>query len=293
MLAFLEEAAGNVPRALEGLERPAGEEDAAAVLDERACRRLRARVGDEPAGRALERAGPPCSASGSADTTATASARPRRPQYDRAEVRSRHRLRALPGRAVLGASGREAEGDRAADAAGGGPARPRGRARGRFDAERFYIVLSGLFAVSQQDLGPRRVLQPGDYFGEVALAMKMPRTASVRALTPAVVASCDQAAFDELLRPLFAETSAELVHGVRAAAEDEHVPVQGDRGRVRERRGSRPAFDGREPAGRSRGSATSRRRRAAGASRAARGRRAPRAGQRRDCATCRSAGSTA
>ncbi len=72
-------------------------------------------------------------------------------------------------------------------------------------AERFYIVLSGLFAVSQQDLGPRRVLQPGDYFGEVGLTMKVPRTASVRALTPAVVASCDQAAFDELLRPLFAE----------------------------------------------------------------------------------------
>lgn len=72
-------------------------------------------------------------------------------------------------------------------------------------AERFYIVLSGLFAVSQQDLGPRRVLQPGDYFGEVGLAMKVPRTASVRALTPAVVASCDQAAFDELLRPLFAD----------------------------------------------------------------------------------------
>jgi CRP-like cAMP-binding protein len=72
-------------------------------------------------------------------------------------------------------------------------------------AERFYIVLSGLFAVSQQDLGPRRVLQPGDYFGEVGLAMKVPRTASVRALTPAVVASCDQAAFDELLRPLFSD----------------------------------------------------------------------------------------
>jgi ATP-binding cassette, subfamily B, bacterial len=71
--------------------------------------------------------------------------------------------------------------------------------------ERFYIVLSGLFAVSQEDLGPRRVLQPGDYFGEVALAMNVPRTASVRALTPAVVASCDRAAFDELLRPLFSE----------------------------------------------------------------------------------------
>jgi CRP-like cAMP-binding protein len=49
------------------------------------------------------------------------------------------------------------------------------------------------------------VLQPGGYFGEVGLAMNVPRTASVRALTAAVVASCDRATFDELLRPLFAE----------------------------------------------------------------------------------------
>jgi ATP-binding cassette, subfamily B, bacterial len=84
---------------------------------------------------------------------------------------------------------------------------PPGRAvvREGDDAKRFYVVVSGLFAVSQEDLGPRRVLRPGDYFGEVGLAMQVPRTASVRALTPAVVASCDQAAFDELLRPLFAE----------------------------------------------------------------------------------------
>jgi len=83
---------------------------------------------------------------------------------------------------------------------------PPGRAvvREGESGERFYIVLSGLFAVSQEELGPRRVLQPGDYFGEVALAMNVPRTASVRALTPAVVASCDRAAFDELVRPLFA-----------------------------------------------------------------------------------------
>jgi ATP-binding cassette, subfamily B, bacterial len=73
------------------------------------------------------------------------------------------------------------------------------------DGERFYVVLSGLFAVSQESLGARRVLRPGDYFGEVALAMNVPRTASVRALTPAVVASCDQATFDEFIRPLFAE----------------------------------------------------------------------------------------
>ena len=71
--------------------------------------------------------------------------------------------------------------------------------------DRFYVVLSGMLNVSQQGLGERRVLRPGDAFGEVALAMGIPRTASVRAVTPAVVASCDQATFDELLRPLFAD----------------------------------------------------------------------------------------
>ena len=73
------------------------------------------------------------------------------------------------------------------------------------EGERFYVVLSGLLSVSQQDRGQRRVLRPGDYFGEVALAMDIPRTATVRAMTPSVVASCDRAAFDELIRPLFAE----------------------------------------------------------------------------------------
>lgn len=71
--------------------------------------------------------------------------------------------------------------------------------------DRFYVVLSGLFTVSQRELGPRRVLRPGDYFGEVALAMGIPRTMEVRALAPATVASCDAATFDEFIRPLFAE----------------------------------------------------------------------------------------
>ena len=70
---------------------------------------------------------------------------------------------------------------------------------------RFYVVLSGMLAVSQADLGARRVLRPGDYFGEVAPAMGVPRTASVRALTAVTLASCDQAAFDELVRPLFSD----------------------------------------------------------------------------------------
>jgi ATP-binding cassette, subfamily B, bacterial len=71
--------------------------------------------------------------------------------------------------------------------------------------DRFYVVLSGLLNVTQEGRGERRVLRPGDTFGEVALAMRIPRTASVRAVTPAVVASCDSATFDDLLRPLFAD----------------------------------------------------------------------------------------
>jgi CRP-like cAMP-binding protein len=71
--------------------------------------------------------------------------------------------------------------------------------------DRFYVVLSGMLSVSQQSRGAQSVLRPGDYFGEVALAMQMPRTASVRTLTPATVASCDLETFNEFVRPLFAD----------------------------------------------------------------------------------------
>ena len=50
--------------------------------------------------------------------------------------------------------------------------------------ERFYVVLSGMLEVTQAGRGQRTMLKPGDYFGEVALAMDIPRTASVRAVTP-------------------------------------------------------------------------------------------------------------
>jgi len=71
--------------------------------------------------------------------------------------------------------------------------------------DRFYVLFSGMLSVSQATLGNRNVLRPGDYFGEVALAMDVPRTATVAAITPAVVASCDRETFDEFLRPLFAD----------------------------------------------------------------------------------------
>jgi ATP-binding cassette, subfamily B, bacterial len=73
------------------------------------------------------------------------------------------------------------------------------------DGDRFYVVLSGMLTVTQASRGPQSILRPGDYFGEVALAMHMPRTASVRALTPATVASCDLETFNAYVRPLFAD----------------------------------------------------------------------------------------
>jgi ATP-binding cassette, subfamily B, bacterial len=75
--------------------------------------------------------------------------------------------------------------------------------------DRFYVVLSGVLAASRYGgLGASGVLHPGAYFGEVSLAMGVPRTASVRAMTPCVIASCDKATFDEFIRPLFADDDA-------------------------------------------------------------------------------------
>jgi CRP-like cAMP-binding protein len=73
------------------------------------------------------------------------------------------------------------------------------------EGDRFYVLLSGLAGVSQQTRGARAMIRPGDWFGEVALAMGVPRTATVTTMTPCIVASCDRATFDELLRPLFAD----------------------------------------------------------------------------------------
>jgi CRP-like cAMP-binding protein len=71
--------------------------------------------------------------------------------------------------------------------------------------DRFFVLLSGVAGVSQTALGERRILRAGEFFGEVALTMHVPRTATVTAMTPCVVASCDEATFVELVRPLFAD----------------------------------------------------------------------------------------
>ena len=73
------------------------------------------------------------------------------------------------------------------------------------EGDRFYVVLHGLLSVTQDERGFRGVLKPGDYFGEVALAMGVPRTASVSPMTAVTLASCDRETFDEFIRPLFAD----------------------------------------------------------------------------------------
>lgn len=74
--------------------------------------------------------------------------------------------------------------------------------------DRFFVLLSGVATVSQSSRGERGVLRAGEFFGEVALAMHVPRTATVTTMTPCVVASCDAATFDELVRPIFADDGA-------------------------------------------------------------------------------------
>ena len=71
--------------------------------------------------------------------------------------------------------------------------------------DRFYVLVSGVATVSQTSIGARRILRAGEYFGEVAPTMHVSRTATVIAMTPCVVASCDAATFDELVRPLFVD----------------------------------------------------------------------------------------
>ena len=71
--------------------------------------------------------------------------------------------------------------------------------------DRFFVLISGIAAVTQAGRGARSLLRPGEAFGEVAAAMGTARTATVTTLTQCTVASCDQATFDELVRPVLAD----------------------------------------------------------------------------------------
>jgi CRP-like cAMP-binding protein len=71
--------------------------------------------------------------------------------------------------------------------------------------DRFYVVLSGMLSVTQSSRGLRGTINPGDYFGEVAVALDIPRTATIASITPVTLASCDRETYEEFIRPLFAD----------------------------------------------------------------------------------------
>ena len=62
--------------------------------------------------------------------------------------------------------------------------------------DRFYVIADGRAAVEVGD-EPVRTIEPGDFFGEIALLRDVPRTASVRALTALRLYALDPDTFVE------------------------------------------------------------------------------------------------
>jgi CRP-like cAMP-binding protein len=70
------------------------------------------------------------------------------------------------------------------------------------EGDSFYAVSSGRFdIVADGEL--KQTIGPGAYFGEIALLLDVPRTASVIARTPARVFRLDREGFDQLLAGSF------------------------------------------------------------------------------------------
>jgi len=88
--------------------------------------------------------------------------------------------------------------------------------------EKFYVIVWGKVAVTRMDGEGRErrlaVLHDGDHFGEIALLKNVPRTATVRTLTPCVFLTLQRGQFLTLLqrRPHLLQTLQE-VHLARIA----------------------------------------------------------------------------
>ena len=67
----------------------------------------------------------------------------------------------------------------------------------------YYVVGSGHLVVIEDDGEVVRDLGPGDYFGEVALLLDVPRTATVRSRTPARLFMLDRPAFNKVIASAF------------------------------------------------------------------------------------------
>ena len=66
----------------------------------------------------------------------------------------------------------------------------------------FYAISAGQVEVLEDETRVR-TMGPGSHFGEIALLLDTPRTASVRALTPVRTFRLDRAGFDKLVRDAF------------------------------------------------------------------------------------------
>lgn len=69
-------------------------------------------------------------------------------------------------------------------------------------ADTFYIVVDGEVAVLHEHSGESRhvaTLRRGQFFGETGILRDMPRTATVRAITPTTLMTLDRQAFRDLV----------------------------------------------------------------------------------------------
>jgi CRP-like cAMP-binding protein len=92
----------------------------------------------------------------------------------------------------------------------------------------FYLVETGRVQVYVAEDGQERVIAergPGEYVGEIALLLDVPRTASVRALEPTRILALSKAEFDELVashllvsRKLERDTSRRMIDLGRLAS---------------------------------------------------------------------------
>jgi ATP-binding cassette subfamily B protein len=103
--------------------------------------------------------------------------------------------------------------------------------------DRFYIIVRGQVEVLRNQDGaeprPIAVLQDGDHFGEIALLRNVPRTASVRTLTPCVMVSLPRGQFANLVgRAAGMRQRLEALLSERMAALDSDPAANGQRCRV-------------------------------------------------------------
>jgi MFS family permease len=95
-------------------------------------------------------------------------------------------------------------------------------------ADAFYAIVEGTFAVTALGQAPNEVqlddLTVGEYFGEIGLIERMPRTASVSALTPSRLLRIDGAAFLDALTE--SAPSPALVDGASLRLRRTHPSLQ-------------------------------------------------------------------